>query len=84
MTPDISFGPVVRQRLSEKLADRIAASIAAGQLRPGDQLPPIVEMARSFRVAPATVREALARLETRGVLDVRHGTGVFVAPTVAA
>ena len=83
MTPDISFTPVVRQRLSEKLADRIAASIATGQLRPGDQLPPIVEMARSFRVAPATVREALVRLEARGILDVRHGTGVFVNATAA-
>ncbi len=44
MSPDISFTPVIRQRLSEKLADRIAASIAAGHLRPGDQLPPIVEI----------------------------------------
>jgi len=83
MAPDISFAPVIRQRLSEKLADRIAASIAAGQLRPGDQLPPIVEMARSFRVAPATVREALTRLEARGILDIRHGTGVFVTATAA-
>jgi GntR family transcriptional repressor for pyruvate dehydrogenase complex len=84
MTPDISFSPVIRQRLSEKLADRIAASIATGQLRPGEQLPPIVEMARSFRVAPATVREALTRLETRGIIDIRHGTGVFVTATAAA
>jgi GntR family transcriptional repressor for pyruvate dehydrogenase complex len=79
MTPDIAFAPVIRQRLSEKLADRIAASIAGGQLRPGDQLPPIVEMARSFRVAPATVREALTRLEARSVIEIRHGAGVFVA-----
>lgn len=83
MSPDISFTPVIRQRLSEKLADRIAASIATGQLRPGDQLPPIIEMARSFRVAPATVREALMRLETRGVIDIRHGAGVFVATEAA-
>jgi GntR family transcriptional repressor for pyruvate dehydrogenase complex len=84
MIPDISFTPVIRQRLSEKLADRIAASVATGQLRPGDQLPPIVEMARSFRVAPATVREALTRLEMRGVLDIRHGAGVFVAAASAS
>lgn len=84
MTLDISFAPVVRQRLSEELANRIAASIATGKLRPGDQLPPIVEMARSFRVAPATVREALVRLEAKRILEIRHGSGVFVASTAAA
>ena len=63
MSDDVAFIPVRRQRLSEELAERILASIAAGRLRPGDRLPPISEMARAFRVAPATVREALMRLE---------------------
>lgn len=83
MGQDIEFTPVRRQRLSEELADRILTSIAAGDLRPGDQLPPIVEMARVFRVAPGTVREALIRLEARRVIEIRPGTGVFVAATAA-
>jgi GntR family transcriptional regulator, transcriptional repressor for pyruvate dehydrogenase complex len=80
---DIEFTPVRRRRLSEELADRIVASIAAGQLVPGEQLPPIAEMARGFRVAPSTLREALIRLETRRVLEIRQGAGVFVVATAA-
>ncbi len=83
MRYDIEFVPVRRRRLSEELAERILASIAEGQLHPGDQLPPIAEMARSFRVAPPTVREALMRLEAKRVIEIRHGSGVFVAATAA-
>lgn len=83
MSSDIDFVPVRRQKLSEALADRIVASIRAGQLRPGDQLPSIADMARRFRVAPATVREALIRLEGRGMVEIRHGSGIFITATAA-
>ena len=83
MSSDIDFVPVRRQKLSEELADRIVASIRTGQLRPGDQLPSIADMARRFQVAPATVREALIRLEGRGMIEIRHGSGIFIAATAA-
>jgi GntR family transcriptional repressor for pyruvate dehydrogenase complex len=83
MSQDTEFTPIRRRRLSEELADRILTSIAAGQLRPGDQLPPIAEMARAFRVAPATVREALTRLEAKRVIEIRQGAGVFVVASAA-
>jgi len=83
MSHDIEFTPMRRQRLSDGLAERILASIAAGELCPGDQLPSIQEMARDFRVAPATVREALIWLEAKRVLEIRHGAGVFVAASAA-
>jgi DNA-binding FadR family transcriptional regulator len=83
MSDDVAFIPVRRQRLSEELAERILALIAAGRLRTGDRLPPINEMARAFRVAPATVREALMRLEIQRVIEIRHGAGVFVVATAA-
>lgn len=80
---DSTFAPLARQRLSVQLADRILASVEAGQLRPGDRLPPIMEMARSFGVAAPTVREALIRLEAQRVIEIRHGAGVFVVTTAA-
>ncbi|HEV8449246.1 MAG TPA: winged helix-turn-helix domain-containing protein [Gemmatimonadaceae bacterium] len=83
MSDNIDFIPVRRRRLSEELADRIMGSIAAGRLRPGDQLPPITGMARSFRVAPATVREALAHLEAKRIVEIRQGAGVFIAASAA-
>ena len=65
------------------LSEHIQASIVAGELRPGDQLPPILEMARTFRVGAATVREALILLEAKRIVEIRHGTGVFIAASAA-
>jgi len=76
MTPE--FTPIQRPRLSDELVRRIVGSIQDGQLVPGDRLPPIAEMARRFRVARATVREALFKLELLCVVEIRHGTGVYI------
>ena len=78
MEKSSAFAPVPRRRLSDELVERILASIAIGELKVGDQLPTIAETARSFRVGASTVREALMRLEAMGVIEIRHGAGVFV------
>lgn len=79
----VDFAPVRRQRLADALVERITGSIAAGTLRAGDRLPPILQMARTWRVAANTVREALVRLEAGRVVEIRHGAGVFVSPAAA-
>lgn len=38
-----------------------------------------MEMARRFGVGHPTIREALKRLETIGVVEIRHGSGVYVS-----
>ena len=53
--------------------------IQNGVYREGDRLPPIMEMARQFGVGHPTVREALKKLETVGVVEIRHGSGVYVS-----
>jgi GntR family transcriptional repressor for pyruvate dehydrogenase complex len=73
-----SFAPVERQRLSDSLANRLSGLIRTGALEAGERLPAITAMARSFRVAPPTLREALAKLEAVGLVEVRQGLGVFV------
>jgi DNA-binding FadR family transcriptional regulator len=78
MGAHVAFVPVIRQRLSDQLAHRIQTSIKSGELQAGEQLPPILAMARDFRVAAATVREALIKLEANRVIEIRHGSGVFV------
>ncbi|WP_240945665.1 GntR family transcriptional regulator [Rhodococcus sp. HNM0569] len=46
----------------------------------GDRLPSESELTRQFDVSRITVRRAIANLAARGLVDVRHGTGTFVAP----
>ena len=73
-----SFEPVVKQSLPDKLARQIRGTIQSGNYRRGDRLPPIVEMARRFEVGQPSIREALKKLEAMGVVQIRHGSGVFV------
>jgi GntR family transcriptional repressor for pyruvate dehydrogenase complex len=73
-----SFEPVVKQSLPDKLARQIRGTIQSGNYRRGDRLPPIVEMAKRFEVGQPSIREALKKLEAMGVVQIRHGSGVFV------
>jgi GntR family transcriptional repressor for pyruvate dehydrogenase complex len=72
------FAPVEKQSLSDRLAREIKASIQAGTYVRGDRLPPIMEMARRFNVGHPTIREALKKLEAMGIVEIRHGSGVYV------
>lgn len=73
-----AFGPVMKRSLSDTLARRIRGLIQSGEYRQGDRLPPILEMARRFGVGHPTIREALKKLEATGVVEIRHGSGVYV------
>jgi GntR family transcriptional repressor for pyruvate dehydrogenase complex len=72
------LSPVVRQNLSDEIAQRIAQLIQTQEYEPGSRLPAISDMARQFGVGSPTLREALKKLETVGVVDIRHGSGVYV------
>jgi GntR family transcriptional repressor for pyruvate dehydrogenase complex len=73
-----AFAPVSKESLSDRLARRIKGEIRRGSYRQGDRLPTIMEMARRFGVGHPSVREALKRLEAMGVVEIRHGSGVYV------
>jgi GntR family transcriptional regulator, transcriptional repressor for pyruvate dehydrogenase complex len=70
-------GPVPRQSLADELAQRVRQMIRTGGYQPGDRLPSIAAMARSFGVAHPTLREALRKLEALGTVEIRHGSGVY-------
>jgi GntR family transcriptional repressor for pyruvate dehydrogenase complex len=78
-----AFEPVYRQSLSDDIAQRITQLIQGGGYEPGSRLPTISRMAQEFGVGAPTLREALKKLETVGVVAIRHGSGVYVgrAPT---
>ncbi len=64
--------------LSEHLSQGVLALIRDGDLKPGDRLPSVKDLAERFAVATPTMREALRLLEMAGNLDIRHGSGIFV------
>ena len=66
--------PLVEQVILELLAD-----IDGGEfVRSNGMLPSEADLAQHFSVSRATVRDALSRLETTGVVIRRQGIGTFV------
>jgi GntR family transcriptional regulator, transcriptional repressor for pyruvate dehydrogenase complex len=70
--------PVPRPDLSAYLADKILELIENQDMREGDRLPSTKALAAHFSVAEPTLRQAIRRLQTNGVLDIRHGSGTYV------
>jgi GntR family transcriptional repressor for pyruvate dehydrogenase complex len=66
------------EKLYQRVANAIAAAIAQGQYKPGSRLPGERELAEDFSVSRPTVREAMIALEIRGMVEARHGSGVYV------
>ena len=65
-------------RLSDQVADQLAAEIRRGGLAPGDRLPTEARLVEQFGVSRTVVREAVSRLKSLGLVDSRQGSGVFV------
>jgi len=75
--------PPPRVRLSDSIADQVEELIVHGKLRPGHALPPERLLAQQFGVSRPSLREALLRLEARGLLKVQRG-GRFTVTDVTA
>jgi len=78
MSDSETLSPIVRGNLSQQLAERVLKLIEQDELEPGDRLPSVNALAKRFRVATPTMREALRRLEVTGIVDIRHGSGIYV------
>lgn len=69
------FRPVSAGRVSAEIVEQIKSAIRAGQLGPGDRLPPERELTDLFGVSRVTVRDALRVLEATGLVEIRVGAG---------
>lgn len=72
------YEPLARTPLPDVIAEQLLAEIDSGALRPGDQLPSEPELARQFQVGRSSLREAIRKLHTLGVVEVVRGRGTFV------
>src|SRR4051794_12064949 len=64
--------------LGTQLAWNLRAAIDGGDLRLGDRLPPVRELAGSARGNVNTVRSVYARLAQQGLISSQQGRGTFV------
>ena len=75
----VSVDPHDRTPLYAQLERGLRAAIAAGRLRPGDQLPTVRQLAVDLRINANTVARVYADLERAGVLETRRGVGSFIS-----
>jgi DNA-binding GntR family transcriptional regulator len=61
------------------IALELQGRINAGEWLPGQRIPTESELVMEFRVNRLTVRQALSQLQQSGVIDIRQGSGTFVA-----
>jgi GntR family transcriptional regulator, transcriptional repressor for pyruvate dehydrogenase complex len=70
--------PVKRTKLADEVVDRLLRMIREGALAPGDRLPAERQLAQTFQVSRASLRDAIRRLEMLGYVDVRQGDGTII------
>lgn len=67
---------------TQRVYDALRDQIVRGELPAGAKLPPHIELAATYGVAPLTMRQVLARLEADGLISREHGRGTFVRAQV--
>lgn len=66
-----------------QLMEQIKHAIETGGLRTGEQLPAIRKLAEDLVMNPNTVVRAYRELEHEGIVELRHGSGAYIADTEA-
>ncbi len=73
------IAPAATDPIYRQVVEQVRRFVAAGQLRVGEGLPSVREMAEHHAVNPMTVSRAYSQLEAEGVLERRRGVGMVVA-----
>ncbi|MCL4746040.1 MAG: FadR family transcriptional regulator [Burkholderiaceae bacterium] len=77
-SPAVSLTASPKKRVFEEIAQFLQGAIVSGRLKPGDRLKPERDLAAQLNVSRGSLREALKALEIIGVVEIRHGLGVYV------
>jgi GntR family transcriptional regulator len=68
------------QPIYRQLRDRVVAMMLDGDLREGDSLPSVRQVASDLRVNPLTVLKSYQQLADEQLIEKRRGLGMFVRP----
>ena len=77
-----AFRHVTSKHISDFVLEQLEEAIFLKEILPDEQLPPERELAQMFNASRMVVREAIAELERRGLVEKRLGAkgGTFVLP----
>lgn len=78
------FQKIQTEKLSTSVVHQIEQLILRGILRPGERLPSERELSDMLGVSRPSLRDAVAELQSKGLLCTRAGAGVFVAEVLGS
>ncbi|KRG12005.1 GntR family transcriptional regulator [Lederbergia galactosidilytica] len=61
-----------------QIVDQVCGQIARGEIRPGEKLPSVREMAIQSGVNPNTIQRSYTEMERMGIVEAKRGQGSFV------
>ena len=80
----MATGKLAVPRLSDTIAHELERRILDGALKPGDRLQPERELAAELGVSRPSLREAIQKLVSKGLLHSRQGGGTYVTDRLDA
>ena len=70
--------PIIKKSVSDETFEQMLAMISEKNWKPGDKIPSENDLTQMFNVSRVTVREALKKLISYGIVESRHGSGTFI------
>lgn len=74
----MKYKQIKPKKIYEEVADALLELIRSGELKPGDKLDSVQQLAESFSVGRSAIREALTSLRALGLIEMRQGEGTYV------
>ncbi|MEL6167523.1 MAG: FadR/GntR family transcriptional regulator [Pseudomonadota bacterium] len=78
------YEKIQSEKLSHSIVEQIELLILRGILEPGERLPSERDLSERMGVSRPSLREAIAELEGKGLLNSKRGAGIFVASDLRA
>ncbi|MEH6941801.1 FadR/GntR family transcriptional regulator, partial [Bacillus sp. JJ722] len=74
----MEYKRIKAKKINEEVADTLYEMIQRGELKPGDKLDSVQQLAENFQVGRSAIREALSALRAQGLVEMKQGEGTYV------
>lgn len=74
----LSIKQIKAKKIYEIVAEQLTEMIKNGEVKPGERLSSVQQLAEDFNVGRSAIREALSALKAMGLIEMKQGEGTFV------
>lgn len=74
----MQYKKITSKKIYEIVTQQIQDMVKSGELKPGDKLDSVEQLAKNFNVGRSAVREALSALKAIGLVEMKQGEGTYI------